>query len=219
MRNAPNSVVPMDLVDADRAVIYRLFSDLFARELRAEVITGLAELADVPAAAWATEPGLQPVFEQIRAMADDPEAASKDLAGVFAYLFLGAGGPYSAPPYESVYVGERGRVCREPVAAMERQLANMDLHVLQEFPEPADHVAVELAIAAALVEAVAPPAQLTEFLENRLNRWLGDFAATCARYDRHGFYATTARAAAEYVAADLERLQTQNLCAGNVGGK
>lgn len=211
MRNAPNPVAPLDLADADRAIIYRLFSDLFARELRAEIIVGLAELADGPATAWATDPRLQPVFEHIRAMADDPEAASKDLAGVFAHLFLGVGGPYSAPPCESVYVSERGMVNQEPVVAMEQQLVALDLHVLQEFPEPADHVAVELAVAAALVESDAPAAHLTEFLENRLNRWLGDFAAACARYDRHGFYAATARSAADYVAADLEQLQTHHL--------
>ena len=218
MRNAPPPVAPPRRADADRAIIYRLFSDLFARELTAEMIAGLSELADGPAEAWTADPRLRLVFEHIRAMADDPEAASKDLAGVFAHLFLGAGGPYSAPPYESFYVSERGILNQEPVAAMERQLAAMELHVLREFPEPADHVAVELAVAAALVESEAPPGQMMEFLENRLNRWLGDFATACARYDRHGFFATTARAAAEYVAADLERSQTHHLCAGNAGG-
>ncbi len=211
MPNAPSPIAPLDTAETDRALIYRLFSDLFARELTVEMISGLSELEDERALPWTTVPQLKPIFEHIRDMAAQPAEASKDLAGVFSYLFLGVGGPNSAPPYESAYVSERGILYQEPVTAMEQTLAALNLHVIQEFPEPADHVAVELATAAALAASGGTPSQLKDFLENRLNRWLGDFADACARNDRHGFYATVAKSAAELIKTDLDRLRTNQL--------
>ena len=191
---------------AERAAVYRLFSSLFARELRAETITELARAAAGAAAPLAEDAALRPLFDHFKAMAEDPEAAERDLSGAFSFLFLGAGGPQSAPPYESVFTSESGRTCQEATALMARELASLDLRVEGEFREPADHIAIEMAVAATLIESDCSLERQTRFLKDRLHSWLPDFAAACARGDRTGFYVAAAKAAASFVSDDLDRL-------------
>ncbi len=193
------------LPDADRAMVYRLLSDLFARELRADGIVALAGAAEGEAAALASLPQLQPVFVRIREMAEQPDRAALDLASAFAFLFLGLGGRNGAPPYESVHRDAGGLVAGEPTAKMERELAELDIHIQKAFPEPADHVAIELAVAATLAETGAPKERQAAFLTERLAGWLPDFAAACAHGDRTGFYAAVSKAAADFVFTDLDR--------------
>lgn len=206
MRADSNGATPPAWDEGERAIVYRLLSELFARELPAERLGALAEAAEGPAAAMAQDAALRPLFDRIRALGETPPAAERELTGAFAFLFLGAGGPQSAPPYESVFTSDSGRTCQAPAAEMARELAALDLHVEQAFPEPADHVAVELAVVAALIESGVPVERQSAFLKERLNSWLPLFAAACARSDRSGFYSAAAGAAANFVADDLDRL-------------
>ncbi len=191
---------------AERAAVYRLFSDLFARELRAEKIAELARAAEGAAAPLAEHAALRPLFSRFKAMGENPWAAERDLSGAFCFLFLGAGGPRSAPPYESVYASQSGRTCQEATALMARELASLDLSVEGDFREPADHIAVEMAVAAALIESDCSRERQSRFLKDRLGSWLPNFAAACARGDRTGFYVAAAEAAASFVSDDLDRL-------------
>lgn len=194
----------------DRASVYQLLSDVFAREMPVDGLLALKAEASRPTDPAADTHHLRPLIECAVQLAPTPEAAesaAKNLAGDYAYLFLGVGGPNGAPPYESVYRDDRGRIYGEPTVAMERELATLNLHILNAFPEPADHIAIELAVAARLAGADFAFDRQTAFLNDRLAGWLSDFAAACAKSDRTGFYAAAAMAAAEFVATDLERLR------------
>lgn len=199
----------MAMSQTGRASVYQMLSDVFAREMPVDGLLALSAVASRRTdAAWKNDQ-LRPLFERAGQLAPTPEAAesaAKDLAGVFAFLFLGAGGPIGAPPYESVYLDERGRTSQGPTVAMERELAALDLHVQRSFPEPADHIAIEMAVAARLSGSGVPVDRQVAFLTERLAGWLPLFADACARSDRTGFYATAAKVAAAFVTSDLERL-------------
>ncbi len=195
----------MGITQSDRAIAYQLLSDILAKELTKDGLLRLASLGN--AGDPAGLPEFDPLLERAAQLAAAPEPAARDLAGAFAFLFLGVGGKNGAPPYESVYVDERGRTGRAPTVAMERELSALDMHVLKSFPEPADHVAIELAVAARLAETDASNERQVTFLKERLAGWLPDFAAACARGDRTGFYASAASAAADFVSTDLDRLE------------
>lgn len=197
-----------DKDNVPRIVTYRLLSEIFARELSAARIAELAHATANGATSVTKNPALAPLFEKLKALENTGDEVEKELAGSFAFLFLGLGGRRSAPPYESVFVSEQGRTNQHPAAHMMRELTLLDLHIKKELPEPADHVAVELATAAAMIEAEATPERQQAFLSDRLNVWLRDFASACERGDRSGFYAIAAHAAANFVAADLNRLAT-----------
>lgn len=195
-----------DLSDAERIAAYGMLSDLFARELTAERIVSLNAAAKGPAAQLASRPEFAGIFARLEEFSKDPEAAVRELSGVFAFLFLGVGGRRGAPPYESVYSDDKGRTNQAAAGVMTALLAALDLKVLHNFPEPADHVAVELAVASALANSGTVEEQVA-FLKSRLNSWLGDFAFACVRGDRSQFYAQVALAAKDFTATDLSRLE------------
>ena len=125
------------------------------------------------------------------------KTAETELNKAFCLLFLGAGGPKSAPPYESAYLGD-GRLFQEPAGVMAKLLRQQGLAPSADFPEAPDHLVLELS----LLEETMRLAGLTEEqadidvirnLHERLKGWVPDFAAACAAFDRTGFYADAAR--------------------------
>ncbi|PTW61091.1 TorA-specific chaperone [Breoghania corrubedonensis] len=134
--------------------------------------------------------------ERVRSFGETTKA-EVELNKAFCLLFLGAGGPKSAPPYESAYVGN-GRLFQEPAGIMAKLLRQQGLAPSADFPEAPDHLVLELS----LLQETLRLAGLTEEqadidvihnLHARLNGWVPDFAAACAAFDRTGFYADAAR--------------------------
>jgi TorA-specific chaperone len=170
------------------ADICAAFADFFAAPLEAADVAalradgrlgGLAPLCDRPAG--------QRARGVLAGFGDAAEAAS-DLNAAFCCLFLGAGGPDgNAPPYESAYCGS-GRLFQEPTAEMAKLLAAHGLGVAEGCCEPADHLAIELALLAALLAGPEPATALVD----RLLGWVPGFAARCAACDATGFYAALA---------------------------
>ena len=191
--------------DVARSTVYRLLSDLFAYEMSAEKISGLAQVSDADLGGETA--GLAPLFGALTGLGQDPVAAERDLAGVFAFLFLGVGGKHSAPPYQSVYRAGSDDAGQHPAAQMSRVLRRLDLHITEVFPEPSDHIAIELAAAAALIESGAPAEEQAGFLADHLQSWLPDFAKACEAGDRSGFYAIAAQTADRFVTLDIARIQ------------
>lgn len=192
--------------DALRVAIYRLLSDLFAFELRADKIRSLSRALDAGLDPWTA--CLEPLRAAFKDLDRNPEAAECDLGGVFAYLFLGVGGKHSAPPYESAYHVDVSDTGQHPAAKMGRVLQQLDMHIEKRFPEPPEHISIELAAAAALIENGASPGDQSGFLAEHLHAWVPRFAQACALGDRSGFYATAARTVARFVDEDLERLRS-----------
>ena len=206
------------LVDApvDPALVYEFLSALFAREVTAAALSacgGGETAAQLDMLAGA--PGMADVAERLHGLSAAPESASRDLAGAFAFLFLGVGARHGAPPYESSWRDPDRLTCRAEEAWMRALLRALDLRVAADFPEPADHVAVQLAAMGALsrrAESDARAAQQAATLSARMAEWLPDFAKACRRGDRTGFYACVAEAAAVFVAADAKaRLSARSI--------
>lgn len=207
--------------DEERGCIYQWFAGLFARELSAEALRSYRDDAgQVLLGRLGSHSLLAPLAGTIGGLIADPkaiEAKAMDLAGAFAWLFLGVGGRRSAPPYESYYTSKRGLLFQEASARTAVVLAELDLHVDTAFPEPPDHIAVQLSVMAALVQRGSQAADAaqrqrcraaqTTFLENRLLPWVGAFRDDCKAADRSRFYATAAACLADFLVADAHRIQ------------
>ncbi len=210
-----------DLSDGERAIVYQWLAGLFAREMSLETLSayraaeGVALLKQFGAMA-----ALAPLVEQFQGLVASGQrvsAGDADLAGAYARLFLGVGGRRSAPPYESAYTSERGLLFQEASAESQDLLDELGLHVDESFPEPADHIAVQLSVMAELARraeaAAGEPARTLwrarqrAFLEQRLLSWIEPFYESCDAADRSGFYATAARSLVDFLKADGRRLR------------
>jgi TorA-specific chaperone len=177
-------------MSATAAYICAAFADFFAAPLEATDIAalrqdgrlgGLAPVCDCPAGQRARD---------VLAGLPDATAATSELNAAFCCLFLGAGGPHgNAPPYESAWSGN-GRLFQEPTADMAALLATHGLGVAEGCCESPDHLAIELALLAALLTGLEPVAAAA--LLTRLLGWVPRFATRCADCDTTGFYAALA---------------------------
>lgn len=177
----------------ERLAAWRVLATVFAAEPSAEVLEeiragGLEAL--LPDAAG--DPEAARALEALRTAAAG-DGARLDLAAAYAGLFLGAGGPRSAPPYASAYLGARGRLYDAPARAMARLLREADLDVADRGEAP-DHLAVQLALLGALLERADAPARAlhAELCDRWLLSWVPAFAGDVRRLDRTGFYAAAA---------------------------
>jgi TorA-specific chaperone len=152
-----------------------------------------------PLAAWAKidtlRPGLDSAVRTVRELVDPAEAVSL-LNAAFCRLFLGSGGPMSAPPYESAYVGS-GRLYQAPAGEMALLLRRRGRIPAKDFPEAPDHLVIELALFGESLELAAVSAndddiETAQVLLERLRGWVPDFAAACQTHDTSGFYAAAA---------------------------
>ena len=195
----------------ERAIVYEWLSSLFIAPLSAAQIAAYRSGAGAELlAALGEEPSLAPGIAAIRhALEAFPAEARAGITLNHAYvsLFLGAGGPEAVPPYESVYGSEFARVCQEPMTRMEALLRRLGLRVGAGCPEPADHLAIELAAQAALLrrldgaDSQAVRSDSRDLLCSML-AWIPDFAALCQKFDRTGFYAGAAAVLAAFLAAE-----------------
>lgn len=198
----------------ETAVIYDWLSALFAREVSAEALRACAAgEAAAQLDALAQVRGMAALTERLRALSADAEAAARDLAGAYAFLFHGVGAGRGAPPCESSWRDPDRLTCRAEEAWMRALLRELDMRLAADFREPADHVAVQLAAMAELSRSAGREgdrsAEQAATLAARMAGWLPDFARACRRGDRSGFYALLAEAAATFVSADaLARCET-----------
>lgn len=133
-----------------------------------------------------------------------------------AKLFVG---PFEllAPPYESTYVDEPGRVMTESTANVQEAYRREGLDI--GLDEPADHVTAELEFAAVLThtgcEALAAGDDETastylrrqyEFLSTHLGRWVGPFADDVRDHADAEFYRRLADETQRFVERDGTRL-------------
>ncbi|WP_422368162.1 molecular chaperone TorD [Pelagibius sp.] len=207
--------------EEERSYIYQWFAGLFGRELSAEALWSYHDDAGQALLdRLGSYPLLAPLAETVGDLIAEPQAIetkAMDLAGAFAWLFLGVGGRRSVPPYESHYTSKRGLLFQEASAQTAAVLAEFDLHVDAAFPEPPDHIAVQLTVMAEFARRAleaADPAQRQRsrdaqktFLETRLLPWVGAFRDDCKAADRSRFYAMAASCLVDFLVADAHRIQ------------
>ncbi len=145
----------------------------------------------------------------------DVATLSVELASAYSYLFLGAGGPRSAPPYESVYTS--GSFFQNATRQNQDILERHELGIRPDVHEPADHIAVQLEMIAHLAndqEILAAAgkcvdeekAEQKEFIETHLLNWVPAFCQDCTDRDSGGFYAGVAQIAVAMLKEDLIHL-------------
>ncbi len=155
------------------------------------------------------DPDLGPGIGAIAAVlaSDEDDAAMTSHLGIaFGKLFDGIGGPYTVPPYESAYCGT-GHLFQAPVSEMKQLIAESGLSVDSGFAEPADHLSIELTLAAHLLSTGGPQADQMLW---RLRNWVPAFCSSCIAADATGFFAGAARALDGLVAAECRKLTTQS---------
>ncbi|TNF20659.1 MAG: molecular chaperone TorD [Rhodobacteraceae bacterium] len=182
-------------VSQQRARLYDWFATLYAAEIpEARLPAYLAGEASPVAALSALGLGtevarLQAGFAALRGL-DQPHL---ELAADFAQMFL-LDAKAGALPYASVHDGGEARLYGPAEARMQAFLARASLAVQEEFREPADHLAVHLAVMARLAQDQAQAADIAgaardqlAFLDEALLTWLPKFHAASEqarpRYD------------------------------------
>lgn len=184
-------------VSAQRAIVYGWFSTLYAGEIPKQVLASYLAGEDAPFKAFtalglgAEVQRLQAGIEALRAE-KDPHL---ELAADFAQMFL-LDAKAGALPYASLYAADEKRLYGPPEARMKSFLAGASLAVQDEFKEPADHLAVYLAVMARLTQEQAHAADIgaaardqLAFLQDALLTWLPGFhAANQQASPRFDFY-------------------------------
>ncbi len=203
-------------VSAQRSRLYGWFSTLYAREIPKDTLASYLAGTDSPFAAFsalglgAEVRRLQAGLDALRGVAD----AHLDLAADFALLFL-LDARTGALPYASVHGAEDARLYGPPEARMQEFLAGASLAVQDEFREPADHLAVYLAVMARLAEDQGQAADIgaaardqIAFLQDALLSWLPAFdAAHHQASPRFDFYPALAALLVAVVRLDAQFLR------------
>lgn len=203
-----------------RAMVYRLLSSLFAKEIDHQL---LHELTSEPAKAFLAQLASEPSFKRdVDAMVSvlgslTSDKALMELAADYCGLFL-VGTKHSASPYASLYLqdtsksakaGDQPLLFGEQHQLMVQFLKQSLLQVQTSFPEPADHLAVILAYVEHLCLSASDEEQLS-FIESYLNSWLGKFAAKVTQCDSGDFYCALARLTQSWVNSDLTGLTEES---------
>ncbi|ASJ96060.1 molecular chaperone TorD [Shewanella marisflavi] len=194
-----------------RGKVYALLSDLFAREIDSQ---SLQRLTSPEAQAFfdllAADPQLAPSIGQLRQKLSslNSERELLELAADYCSLFL-VGGKLSANPYASLYLSQAEQantlLFGEQHQSMLETLAQSQLQLHKDFPEPADHIAVILAYVAHQACQRDDASQLA-FIAPNLNAWLASFADQVAKVDKGTFYGALAQLTKLWVQADCEAL-------------
>lgn len=202
-----------------RAGLYGWFARLYAQEVSEEMyrshladggfapFTGLAELG-----LGAEVQRLNAAIATLRA----EQLPRLELAADFAQLFL-LDGNTSALPYASAYAGtdSASPLFGAAEARMRDFLAARELAIQADFREPADHLAVPLALIAELAGAASsakdiPTAAATQadFLRTAVLEWLPRFVERCQQArPRFDVYPALAALLLGFVRADVAFLE------------
>lgn len=205
-------------VNQGRAMVYRLLSSLFAKEVDHSL---LHELTSEQALTFWSQLASQTEFkadvdtlvEVLIQLKSDRDLL--ELAADYCGLFL-VGTKHSASPYASLYLENSGTgKGNEPLLFGEQHqmmvnfLKMSKLQVQTSFPEPADHLAVILAYVAYLCDSgkgFETDAVQLEFIESNLS-WLGNFTAKVTTCDTGKFYNVLARLTQHWVVEDIKALR------------
>lgn len=201
-----------------RAAVYGWFSSLYARELPAatlaayeggELVTLLEGLCRIGLEAPCQR--LQLAFDSLR----EVPHAHLELAADFAHAFL-LDAKAGALPYASCYTGKSEEFFGEAEQRMRSFLTQSSLALQEEFKEPADHLAIYLAVMVKLIEQADASAMPTTvqaldqaaFLKDGLMDWLALFVDKCQQVGtRYDVYPALAALLLAFVQQDQAFLQ------------
>ncbi len=197
-----------------RAGLYGWFSRLYEEEVSDALFRshfadrGFAPFAGLAELGLAAEVGR---FDAALAALRAEQLPRLELAADFAQLFL-LDGRTSALPYASAYAGEDAAspLYGAAEARMREFLAARALAIQADFREPADHLAVALAVMADLAERDSSASEINaaaaaqaDFLRTALLDWLPHFVTRCQQArPRFDVYPALAALLVGFVGAD-----------------
>lgn len=168
------------------ALVYGWFATLYAVEISESVLSDYLSGEAAPLLEGFAALGLGAEARRLQAAIDtlrDLPDAHLELAADFAQLFL-LDAKTGALPYASAYEAGQTRLYGPAEERMRAFLANASLAIQDEFKEPADHLAIYLAVMERLVTQQAHTADISaaardqaSFLTDALLAWLPLFAA------------------------------------------
>lgn len=203
---------------AQRAAVYGWLSSLYAAELSEAglsaylggemdaLLQGLGKLGLADAS--------QRLQEALKRLSDVPYA-HLELAADFAQAFL-LDAKTGALPYGSCYKSDAAQFCGPTEQRMRSFLEQSSLVLHEDFKEPADHLAIYLAVMVKLIEQAQTDAMRASiqaldqaaFLKDGLMDWLPAFAGKCQQIEtRFDFYPALGALAMAFVQQDLLFLQ------------
>ncbi len=200
-----------------RATIYQWFSRIFASELEEQQFHAYQQ---GEANAWLelfTVMGLDQETKRLKKAISDwqeRELNPLDLRADFAALFL-LDNKTAALPYASFYLEEGGQLYGKAEAQMRYFLSQNKLEIDTNFNEPADHLAVYLAVLSNWTKnsltGEAPEETAKEqadFLQQAVLNWLPLFVKKCHSVPAESdFYAATANLLLAFIREDIKYLQ------------
>jgi len=170
------------------------------------------EVADLLLGGWAREalssclPGLRELgygsVEELRRLVDalSSDWDASDLRREYTRLFISSHPRLPCPPYESVYVSEEREVMSEQVSEILGILRGWGLGLSDSFRDLPEHIAVELELAAYLLEQMKLAIQEGDpdeaeraerdlrRLVTHLTRWVPEFAGCVRAESKVEFY-------------------------------
>lgn len=169
-----------------RALVYGWLSTLYAAEVPRRMLASYLAGDAAPMFEGLSALGFGPEVERFQCAIDalrHVNDAHLELAADFAQMFLLDAGS-GALPYASAYDTEETRLYGPAEARMRTFLAGASLAIQDDFKEPADHLAIYLAVMARLAGQHAHTADIAAaardqaaFLRDALLPWLSDFEA------------------------------------------
>lgn len=165
--------------------------------------------------------GLQstPSLDSLAGWLKDAVTRTEDLASLQAQIAraftqtFDMGGPHAALPYASVYLSEKGLLFQQPTRDMNALLQRLQMQLPAEVNEPADHLGVQLHVAAELIEreelGQSVPISSAAFLDQQVLSWLAEFVQRCEALIDRAPIPMLAQAALALV---QESCQTADLC-------
>lgn len=176
-----------------RAVLYRWFADVFAREFTSSALTELqSSYADSLHQAF-SDLGLEAQSTRLKKAIGNllviPESERAiELAADFAHMFL-LSGQDSAPPYASYYIDADSMLYGKPAQQMGHFLDSHKLSLHPDFREPKDHISVYLNVMSIWIKSsttatkgiTAIAGEQSDFLSQALLNWLDKFNERCQK--------------------------------------
>jgi len=197
-----------------RAHMYRFLSRCFEVEIDADFAREIADEFSLVSEDGELVESFALLREEVK---DLDEQGLEKLAVLFNRAFFGMG-PKTAQkafPYESVYTSAEGIMMQEAFARTVKAYQEAHCAKNPEFPEPEDHVAVQLAFMACLCEKSAgylreddleqaerSLQEQIEFLETHLLNWIEPFLTDLKESVEEGFYWHLASFTLEFLVKD-----------------
>ncbi len=184
-------------VDHARVCLYTFFSRLFNDQTKAEDLAAYAahlEPVTGPYAAVAQE--ITVILDKWSAMDDHDHKLRTEYARL---LIMPAG----VKPYESVYRSNEAILMREPWLEVKDFYRRSGLVLEKPAPHPEDHVSVELAFMAYLLENNVDVTEQKIFFENHIVQWLPQLFKDLLEHGDAGFFAEMAACSLNFM--ELEK--------------